>query len=294
MKQADQEKRHVALTSVGAAVFLTISKFIVGVATGSLGILSEAIQSGMDLVASLVTLFAVRVSGKPADQEHTYGHGKVESLSALFETLLLFGTAVWIIYEAVHRLGSQQALVDANIWAFLVITASIAIDFWRSRALKRAAIKYRSQALEADAIHFATDIYSSTVVLFGLLMVLISKRTGIHWLAQADSLAALAVAGIVIWISIRLGKKTIDDLLDAVPHETVEVVRKAANVSEVNEVLRTRVRRSGSSFFADVTISTRAEFSLEYAHQIACRAEESIRSALPEIDVVVHVEPTDS
>ena len=216
----DGEKRSVALYSVLAALLLTGTKVAVGLWTGSLGIMAEAMHSGLDLAAALVTLWAVRVSGRPADAEHAYGHGKIENLSALFETLLLLGTCVWIIWEAVQRLFFHAPIhVDANLWAFLVVILSILVDYSRSRALMRVAKKYESQALEADALHFATDIWSSLVVLAGLLGVLLAHRLDILWLSQADAVAALGVAAVVVWVSLQLGRKSIDDLLDSVPPE---------------------------------------------------------------------------
>jgi cation diffusion facilitator family transporter len=291
LSRGDKEKSFVALTSVVAAVFLTGGKLAVGLVTGSLGILSEAAHSALDLVAAVVTLFAVRASGKPADREHTYGHGKIENLSALFETILLLVTCVWIIYEAIDRLFFHEVDVDANVWSFLVILASIVIDISRSRALMKAAVKYRSQALEADALHFSTDVWSSSVVLFGLGMVYLAHILETPWLIKADSVAALIVAGIVVWVSIRLGKRTLNDLLDTVPANLVEDVTQAAHVPGVDEVRRVRLRRSGPTFFADVTLSVRRDLPLTSAHQIADRAEEAIRATLPEADIVVHVDP---
>ena len=173
--QADREKRSAALSSVIAAVGLTTFKIIVGAMTGSLGILAEAAHSGLDLVVALVTLLAVRISGKPADEDHRYGHGKIENLSALFETVLLLITAVWIIYEAIQRLFYKPVEVEVSVWAFVVMVVSIVIDYTRSRVLYRAARAHDGQALEADALHFSTDIWSSSVVILGLIFVSISK-----------------------------------------------------------------------------------------------------------------------
>jgi len=245
--QAAREKRRVALASLAAAVLLTVLKLVVGLMTNSLGILSEAAHSALDLVAAAMTLWAVRVSSQPADQTHTYGHGKFENLSALGETALLLATCVWIIYEGIGRLYfGGEVEVDANLWAFLVVVISIVVDFSRSRALSRAAQKHRSQALEADALHFSTDIWSSAVVLFGLAAVAAGRSLGVPWLVKADAIAALAVAGIVIWVSFRLGKKSIDDLLDSVPRQLREdVATAAAGVPDVEGVRQVRVRRSG-------------------------------------------------
>ncbi len=170
----------VALSSVGAAVLLTTMKIVVGLLTGSLGILSEAAHSGLDLIAAVVTLFAVRVSARPPDGEHTYGHGKVENFSALVETLLLLATCGWIIYEAIERLFFKTVHVEVTLWSFVVMGVSIIIDFTRSRALMKTAKKYGSQALEADALHFSTDVWSSCVVIFGLIAVLIAQQVSIQ------------------------------------------------------------------------------------------------------------------
>jgi cation diffusion facilitator family transporter len=291
--QAAREKRRVALASLAAAVLLTVLKLVVGLMTNSLGILSEAAHSALDLVAAAMTLWAVRVSSQPADQTHTYGHGKFENLSALGETALLLATCVWIIYEGIGRLYfGGEVEVDANLWAFLVVVISIVVDFSRSRALSRAAQKHRSQALEADALHFSTDIWSSAVVLFGLAAVAAGRSLGVPWLVKADAIAALAVAGIVIWVSFRLGKKSIDDLLDSVPRQLREdVATAAAGVPDVEGVRQVRVRRSGPEVFADVTLAVNRTATFQRSHEIADQAEAAVRGVLPGADVVVHLEP---
>jgi cation diffusion facilitator family transporter len=291
-EQGDREKRRVALASVVAALVLTGGKLVIGLTTNSLGILSEAAHSGLDLVAAAVTLYAVRVAGRPADRDHPYGHGKVENLSALFETLLLLVTCVWIVYEAAHRLfGSERVVVDASGWAFAVVVVSMVIDYSRSRALKRTADKYRSQALEADALHFSTDIWSSAVVLVGLGCVRVADALAVGWLAKADAVAAVGVAVIVVAVSVRLGKKSIDDLLDAVPADLPERVAAAARVAGVREVRQVRVRRAGPEHFADVTVTTGPDAGIERAHDIAHDVEQAVCRELPDADVVVHVEP---
>ncbi|OFV82856.1 MAG: hypothetical protein A2Y78_15420 [Acidobacteria bacterium RBG_13_68_16] len=289
-----REKRAVALSSMLAGLFLTAMKLVVGLMTGSLGILSEAAHSALDFVAAAVTWFAVRVSGRPADREHTYGHGKVENLSALFETGLLLVTCGWIIYEAVQRLFFKRVEVEASVWAFAIMATSIVVDFSRSRALSRAAKKYDSQALEADALHFSTDIWSSAVVLLGLVGVLLSTLPGLRWLLKADALAALGVAGIVVWVSIQLGRKTIANLLDEVPPGLLDGIVQAVRLPGVLDVGRVRVRRSGPEAFADVTLTVGRETLLERAHGVATAAEAAVRRLLPGADVVVHVEPADS
>jgi cation diffusion facilitator family transporter len=289
-----REKRAVASSSVLAGLFLTAIKLVVGLMTGSLGILSEAAHSALDFLAAGVTWFAVRASGRPADREHTYGHGKVENLSALFETVLLLVTCGWIIFEAVQRLFFKHVEVEATIWAFAVMIISIVVDLSRSRALSRAARKYDSQALEADALHFSTDIWSSSVVLLGLVGVLLSTLPGLRWLLKADALAALGVAAIVVWVSVQLGRRTIGHLLDEVPPGLHDSIVQAVQVPGVVKVLRVRVRRSGPEAFADVTLTVGRDVALERAHEVASAAEAEVRRLLPGADVVVHVEPTDS
>jgi cation diffusion facilitator family transporter len=290
-RKFDREKQVVAISSVAAAVLLTSTKLVVGIFTGSLGILSEAAHSGLDLVAALVTLFAVRVSGKPADPEHTYGHGKIENLSALFETVLLLGTCVWIVFEALHRIFVHHPPVDASPWAFLTVAVSIGIDISRSRALMKVARRSGSQALEADALHFSSDIWSSAVVFLGLILVRISQATGIVWLEKADAAAALGVAAIVILVSIRLGRRTVADLIDAVSPALRDEVLLAARVPGVLEVRQARIRRSGPELFADITVTVDRSVSLERAHDIATEAEAAIRQLNPKTDVLVHVDP---
>ena len=270
---AGAEKNRIALVSVLAALLLTGTKVVVGFWTGSLGILAEALHSGLDLMAALVTLWAVRASSRPADNEHAYGHGKIENLSALFETLLLFATSAWIIKEAIERLFFRAHS--------------------RSRALLRVAKKYDSQALEADALHFATDIWSSGVVLLGLCGVLVAHAFEIPWLAKADAVAALGVALVVVLVSVRLGKKSVNDLLDTVPSDLAARIAGFAQVAGVREVRQVRVRRSGPEIFVDLALVVDRAESLQRSHEIACGAEAAIKRELPKADVVVHVEPAE-
>lgn len=289
--RAQREKRLVALSSVAAAVALTAMKLAVGLATGSIGILSEAAHSGLDLVAAAMTAWAVHASAKPADHDHPYGHGKVENFSALLETGLLLATCAWVGFEAVRRLAFHDVHVEATPWAFAVMAVSIVIDLSRSRALARAARKHQSQALEADALHFHTDIWSSAVVLVGLALVRVAPAVGAPWLARADAVAALGVAAIVVSVSVRLGKKSVDDLLDAVPPEVRVRVAEAARVPGVVAVTRVRLRRSGPDWFADLTLHVDAAASFPDAHAISDAAERAVGAALGGADVTVHAEP---
>jgi len=290
---SNREKNAAAASSVAAAFGLTTLKVVVGLMTGSLGILSEAAHSGLDLVAALLTWFAVRVSDRPADASHNYGHGKVENLSALAETLLLLLTCAWIIYEAIRRIFFADVHVDANLWAFLVMGVSIVIDFSRSRILLRTAKKYNSQALEADGLHFQTDIWSSSVVIVGLALTWAQQRLGWPaWLAKSDAVAALGVACIVIWVSVRLGRRTVAALLDTAPSGLRETVREAvASVPGVLAVNQVRLRQGGPYTFADVDIAVGRGMSLSQAHDVATAVEHRLRQVLPRSDVVVHVGP---
>jgi len=284
-----REKKAVALNSILAAVGITALKVVVGVATGSLGILSEAAHSGLDLVAAAVTYFSVRVSDKPADAEHQYGHGKIESFSAFVETGLLLLTCVWIVYEAGKRLFFHSVEIEPSVWAFVVMGVSIVVDSWRSRRLQRIAEKYDSQALQADALHFSTDIWSSSVVILGLALVMLGRKYQLHWLAKADPIAALFVACIVVYVSSRLALQTVDTLLDAAPagirSRIIEAVFKVDGVLEIDRV---RIRRSGSRYFADVSIAMSRNVTFQKSEQIANEVSAQIRALLPEADVVVN------
>jgi cation diffusion facilitator family transporter len=295
-KKAQDEKRYAALSSVAAALGLVGFKLVVGLVTNSLGILSEAVHSGLDLVAALVTYLAVRVSDKPADEEHHYGHGKVENLSAFFETLLLLGTCVWIIIEAAERLFVKTVEVDASIWAFLVMIISIVVDISRSRMLYRAARAHNSQALEADALHFSTDIWSSSVVLLGLVGVLIgNKFPSLKFMEKADAIAALGVAVIVVWISLRLGKRTIQGLLDAAPAGLNKKIKKSVeDLPGVADCHQVRVRTAGPRLFIDVHISVDGNQTLNEAHRLTETVENTIRDLAPRADVTVHPEPAET
>jgi cation diffusion facilitator family transporter len=286
---ASVEKQKAAISSVIAAIFLTLFKLIVGLTTGSLGILSEAAHSGLDLVAAALTYFAVKIADKPADREHTYGHGKFENLSALFETLLLIVTCGWIIYEAVNRIFFHEVHIEVNFWSFAVIVTAIIVDYSRSRILFKAAKKYNSQALEADALHFSTDILSSGVVIIGL----IGAGFGFH---KADAFAALVVSGIVMWISFRLGKRTIDMLTDRIPDVgLVDKVREEVlKIDGVVNCRNIRIRQAGSKSFIDMVVDIKRTIPFEQAHQIMNVIEERLKKMMPNVDIVIHAEPIET
>ena len=289
----NQEKNMAALNSVAAAFLLTSLKVVVGLLSGSMGILAEAAHSGLDLAAAVVTCVAVRAASKPPDRDHAYGHGKVENLSALVETLLLLATCAWIIHESFQRLTSRHVQIDASLWAFAVMGISIAVDVSRSRMLYRVAAKHRSQALEADALHFSTDIWSSAVVILGLLGVkLAGWYPALSFLLQADAVAALIVAGIVVVVSARLGLRTIQALLDSSPPGMDEKIRAVVEVMDgVFDCHAIRVRHSGPHYFVDLHISVDGEQTLRAANALTERVEQAVEAILPGADVTVHPEP---
>ncbi|MFX0016206.1 MAG: cation diffusion facilitator family transporter [Candidatus Hermodarchaeota archaeon] len=280
------EKTYAASSSVIAAIFLTVIKFVVGIWSGSLGILSEALHSALDLLAAGVTLLAVRSSSKPADLDHQFGHGKIESLSALVETLLLLITIIWIMYEAVRRIVLNELEIITHPITFGVVILAIIIDYSRSRLLYRMAKKYDSQALKADALHFSTDILSSSVVFVGLIFAMIGYPIG-------DPLAAIGVAIIVLVMTINLGKETVDSLLDRAPLGEKEKVRLVTeHVEGVISCEKIRLRKSGIITFVDLTIVVDPNLSLEKAHSIAENVTIAIQEVIKHADVSVHMDPT--
>ena len=292
-QEAKTEKRFAALSSVVYAVFLTTFKLVVGLLTNSLGILAEAAHSGLDLVAAAATYSAVRASDKPADKEHPFGHGKIENLSALFEALLLLVTSAWIIYESILRLFFINAVVEASIWSFIIMGISIAIDYTRSRRLYKAARKFKSQALEADALHFSTDIWSSSVVILGLIGLSIANSIhGLAWMNKADSVAALVVAVIVIYVSAQLGWRTVSSLLDTAPRGLAEKIERiAARVPGVVNAHAIRIRPSGAHTFIDMHVTMDGSVTLKDAHSATEVIENAILKEISPADVTVHVEP---
>ena len=280
-----QEKRKVTLISIVAAVFLTAMKLLVGLLTGSLGLLSEALHSALDLIAAMMTYFAVKIADKPADSDHNFGHGKVENLSALLETLLLLITCVWIVWEAVHRLVNGEVAIIVSVWSYIVVITSMIVDIGRSRQLMKIAKKYKSQALEADALHFSTDILSSFVVLLGLVGASFKFYS-------ADVFAALVVALIVIGISFRLGKRAIDVLLDRSPANANAIVEKIlANNEDVRFHHDVKVRTSGATTFIAATIHVDPKITIEESHRIAELIEAEIKKEIPKSEILIHQEP---
>jgi cation diffusion facilitator family transporter len=278
------EKQWVALTSVIAAIALTITKLVVGLWTNSLGILSEALHSALDLFAAGITLYAVRKAAQPPDADHHYGHWRVENLSALVETILLLITVLWIFYAAIRRIIFQELAVEVNLLAFGVIILAIIIDFSRSRALKRVAKKFDSQALEADALHFSTDILSSSVVLVGLIFTLFGFPLG-------DPLAAVGVGIVVLYLTIKLGRETIDLLSDRAPSGLIMPIQQAMKkIDGIKECGRIRLRKAGPITFVDIICYAEPSIPHSKAHEISVKARKAAEGIINRADVVVHMD----
>ncbi|WP_161486250.1 cation diffusion facilitator family transporter [Candidatus Nitrosocosmicus hydrocola] len=285
-QKAYREKIQIAISSIVASSALTISKFIIAIFTNSLGLLSEGMHSGLDVFAALMTLYAIRISRKPPDTDHNYGHAKFESLASLGAVLLLFVVAGWILYEGFERILFKHVNPEVTIFSFGVLIASIVVDYWRSRALYRVANKYGSQAIEADALHFRVDMLTSSVVLVGLAVVFLFQ------IPNADAYAAIAVAILIVYTSLGLGRRTLDVLLDKAPkgiqgqiHESItgfEGIQKAHSI---------RVRKVGQETFVDLHIEVPRTYTHDKAHRIATNVENKIKNEiLPNCDVVVHVD----
>jgi cation diffusion facilitator family transporter len=280
------DKEKAALGSVAASAGLTVAKAVIGLLTGSLAILSEAGHSLIDFSATVLTYFAVRVSGKPADAEHQYGHGKIESVSALAETALLFLLSGVVIFEAVQRLAASRThAVEATAAAFVVIAVSIVVDFFRARTLKRVAEATSSEALEADALHFGSDMWSSIAVLIGLCGV----AFGYSW---ADATAALVVAVFICIAGWRLGRRTIDTLTDTAPAGVSErVTAIARRVPGVVAVERVRARPAGAVLFVELSVGVSRTLPLDRVAAINERLTRAIRTDMPNAEVTITTKP---
>ena len=283
--EQSQKKQNIALSSVTASLFLTVMKLVVGFMTGSIGIISEAAHSALDFGAASLTLFAVKVSDKPADSKHHYGHAKVESVSALIETGLLVITSLWIIYAASERLIAGTTEIEVKWYAIAIMVISIVVDFSRSRALKKVAKETNSQALEADALHFSSDILSSAVVLVGLIFV----SLGIAW---ADAVAGIAVAVLVGWAAFSLGKKTIDVLIDAAPEGLAERIEEITmTIGGVIAIDKIRVKPTGPQVFIEMAVCVNRTLSVEKVQAICANIEQKVREEFPVGDITINTRP---
>lgn len=278
-----------------AATAMTLLKLGAGLLSGSLGVLSDAVHSGLDLVGAALTFFSVRVSDKPADEEHTYGHAKFENLSAFSEVLLMVASCIWIIWEAVSRILHHAVAVTHFAIPAAVLLASISVDFWRSRKLRAVAGRTGSPALATDAFHFSSDIWASVAVLAGLGANFIGARYSIPALRYADPAAALLVALMIIHLTIYLGHEAVSVLLDEVPVETRRrILAEVERVSGVLAIEQARVRRAGAGHFADLTLALPRRFTFEHTGELVREATAAVQRVLPEADVVIHTVPREA
>ncbi len=285
-------KRRVALKSMLAATCMTALKLAAGLISGSLGVLSDAAHSGLDLVGAGITFFSVRVSDKPADEDHTYGHGKVENLSAFFEAGLMAISCAWIIWAAIQRILHHTFELRYSVWPVLVLLTSIAVDFWRSRELRGVAEQTGSPALATDAFHFASDIWASLAVLAGLLATWMGAAFHVGWLRYADPVAAIFVSLMILRITTQLTTEAVGVLMDQIPAETrLRVILEAERVPGVLAVEQARVRRSGPGYFADLTLALPRSYTFEHTGELVRAATDAVHRALPTADVVIHTVP---
>jgi cation diffusion facilitator family transporter len=283
------EKVKVATISIAASVGLAVLKLLVGLSTNSLGILSDAMHSGLDIISALMTLYAIRMTIRPPDLSYTYGYAKVESIASLSEIILLFGVAAWIFYEAIERIFFKSIQPEITVLSFAIMFLSIAVDFGRSKSLYRVARKYGSQALEADGLHFKTDMLSSTIVIIGLSLILLLK------IPNADAFAAVTVAGMIIYTSLGLGRRTLDVLLDKAPKGAHQrILETVSGLEGVNKAHNIRIRNVGSETFVDMRIEVPRTYTHDRAHRVATAVEERVRESLPNSDILVHVDAAES
>ena len=277
-------QQRTALLSVAAAIFLVAIKLVTGVASGSLALVAEAAHSGTDLVAALLTLFAIRVATRPADRDHNYGHGKAEHLAALGESTFLMAVSAFLGWQAVQRLlDDTPHQVDAAWWTFAVLALVIVIDAGRAAASWRASRQYHSAALASNALHFASDLAGTLAVVVGLIFVAAGEP-------KADAIAAIAVAIVVLLAAARLARQSIDVLMDRASVEADESIR-AALADQPVEVRRVRIRHAAGRDFVDLVVAIGADAGLSQAHTVADEIEDAVRRELPGADVLVHVEP---
>lgn len=291
-RTATAEKRSAAALSVTAAGLMALLKLIVGLLTGSLGMLSDAAHSGIDFAGAVLTLLSVRVSDKPADEDHPYGHAKIENVSAFIETFLMLASSVWIIYEALIRIFVNPVAIRYSVWPLLVLALSMGVDFWRSRHLKVVAERHQSEALAADAFHFASDIWSSAAVFIGLCIAWAGAAFHIPGLHYADSIAAIAVSFLILHFGWRLAWRTVLALTDSVSPDTRRrVLDELHNTPGVLSVDQARMRRAGSHYFADFTLSLSRQLTFQKAEDLVREATDAVHRVLPEADVIIHTVP---
>ncbi len=290
-----QEKAAVAMGSVLAAFLMTLLKLAAALASGSLGVLSDAAHSGLDLAGAGLTYLSVKVADRPADDDHPYGHAKVENLSAFVEVFLMVASSVWIGTEAVERMARHEIGIRHSVWPMLVLVLSIVVDLWRSRNLRIVAVRTKSAALEADAAHFSSDTWASAAVFLGLSLSWTGTHFHVPGLRYADSLAALLVSLMILLFAWNMGRRTVGTLVDATPRDTRS--RVLAEVRDVNGVLtvdQARMRSAGTAHFADLTLSMSRQLTFQRTEQLVQEATAAVRRILPDADVVIRTVPRET
>jgi cation diffusion facilitator family transporter len=284
----NKKKMNIARKSMYAAIFIVIIKFLATYLSGSLGVLSELFHSSTDLIATIATIISVKYSSKPPDEMHNYGHEKIESFSALFQVIILVGMCAYLIYESIERLINHIP-VNISIFTFSVILICIFIDISRSRALMKVAKETKSQALEADSLHFASDIWSSVVVLIGMVFTYFNLST------LADPISAIVVSILIIIATMRLTKRAFDALMDRVPQGLRESIDKEIKSMEgVEGIKKFRIRSSGSKIFIDMIILIARTKMFSKTHEIMDTVERRIKELAPDSDIVIHSEPIET
>ena len=292
---SSHEKLAVARVSVLAALGMTLLKLTAGLLTGSLGVLSDAAHSGLDLLGAGLTYLSVQVADRPADDDHPYGHAKVENVSAFVEVFLMLGSSVWIGAEAIGRMMRHEIGVRYAAWPLGVLLLSIGVDLWRSRNLQRVAVRTSSAALAADAAHFSSDIWASAAVFAGLGLSWAGARLGVPWLRYADSVAALLVAAMIVLFAWKVGRRTIGTLVDATPKETRgRVLEQVRRVNGVLSVDQARMRSAGGAHFADLTLAMSRQLTFQRTEQLVEEATAAVRRVLPDADVVIRTVPRET
>ncbi|MBV6479347.1 MAG: Ferrous-iron efflux pump FieF [Ignavibacteria bacterium] len=283
-------KIKVARQSLYAAVIITLIKLLASYFSGSLGILSEVLNSSIDIMVCLITIISIKYSSRPPDEDHNYGHEKAENFSALFQVLILFFIASFIIYKAIIRLFIEKDVeLSINIWIFLSLIAAIIIDIQRARVLKKTADETKSSALSADALHFSTDILASFVVIAGLLLTYFKVSR------IADTIAALIVSIIIIYLGYKMLMKSIDVLMDRVPaglHEKIKY--ETLLIKGVEEIKSIRLRNSGPGIYVDMIIFVSRILPFSKVHDIMDNVEKKIMEIIPDADIVIHSEPVET
>jgi len=284
----NRKKLSIAKSSMFAAIFIVFLKFLAAYFSGSLGVLSELFHSSTDLIATIATILSVKFSSKPPDEMHNYGHEKIESFSALFQVIILIGMCAYLVYESIERIINHVP-VQISIFTFSVILICVFIDISRSRALMKVAKETKSQALEADSLHFASDVWSSVVVLIGMLF------TYFNLSPLADPVSAIIVSILIIVATFRLTKRAFDSLMDRVPPGLREKIFKEIKSMEgVEGIKNFRLRSSGSKIFIDMVILIARTKMFSRTHEIMDSVERRINELAPGADIVIHSEPTET